>query len=76
MDELHHMGFKAIWMLDPGIKHEKGYSVYESGSEKDIWVQTKDGNPFVGMSISMKYELYLIFNCFQNDSHKFHFPFS
>ncbi|CAI9274853.1 unnamed protein product [Lactuca saligna] len=48
VDELHRMGFKAIWMLDPGIKHEKGYSVYESGTEKDIWVQTKDGNPFVG----------------------------
>ncbi|XP_024993632.1 uncharacterized protein LOC112527307 isoform X1 [Cynara cardunculus var. scolymus] len=47
-DDLHHIGFKAIWMLDPGIKHETGYSVYESGSEKDIWVQTSDGKPFVG----------------------------
>lgn len=48
VDHLHRTGFKAIWMLDPGIKHETGYSVYESGSEKDIWVQTADGNPFVG----------------------------
>lgn len=47
-DDLHRTGFKAIWMLDPGIKHETGYSVYESGSEKDIWVQTADGKPFVG----------------------------
>ncbi|KAJ0815725.1 putative alpha-glucosidase [Helianthus annuus] len=47
-DDLHDAGFKAIWMLDPRIKHEKGYFVYESGSEKDIWVQTADGKPFVG----------------------------
>ncbi|KAI3812633.1 hypothetical protein L1987_17344 [Smallanthus sonchifolius] len=47
-DDLHVVGFKAIWMLDPGIKHEKGYFVYDSGSEQDIWVQTADGKPFVG----------------------------
>nr|XP_043606304.1 alpha-glucosidase 2-like [Erigeron canadensis] len=35
-------------MLDPGIKHETGYFVYDSGSQKDIWVQTADGEPFVG----------------------------
>ncbi|KAL8266856.1 hypothetical protein R6Q59_004200 [Mikania micrantha] len=47
-DDLHGAGFKAIWMLDPGIKHEKGYTVYDSGSKQDIWVQTADGKPFVG----------------------------
>ncbi|CAL5440955.1 unnamed protein product [Camellia sinensis] len=46
--DLHLTGFKAIWMLDPGIKHEKGYFVYDSGSEKDVWIQTADGKPFVG----------------------------
>ncbi|KAL1834678.1 uncharacterized protein LOC108215608 isoform X1 [Daucus carota subsp. sativus] len=46
--DLHDTGFKAIWMLDPGIKHEEGYFVYDSGSEKDIWTQTADGRPFVG----------------------------
>ncbi|CDP22142.1 unnamed protein product [Coffea canephora] len=48
VDSLHQNGFKAIWMLDPGIKFEKGYFVYDSGSEKDIWIQTADGKPFVG----------------------------
>ncbi|XP_057786663.1 uncharacterized protein LOC131004082 [Salvia miltiorrhiza] len=47
-DYLHENGFKAIWMLDPGIKHEKGYFVYDSGSERDIWIQTADGKPFAG----------------------------
>ncbi|CAH2056809.1 unnamed protein product, partial [Thlaspi arvense] len=46
--ELHQAGFKAIWMLDPGIKREEGYFVYDSGSERDIWIQTADGKPFVG----------------------------
>ncbi|XP_059663103.1 uncharacterized protein LOC132308859 isoform X2 [Cornus florida] len=46
--DLHLNGFKAIWMLDPGIKHEEGYSVYDTGSERDIWIQAADGRPFVG----------------------------
>ncbi|KAK1367710.1 alpha-glucosidase 2 [Heracleum sosnowskyi] len=46
--DLHDTGFKAIWMLDPGIKKEEGYFVYDSGSEKDVWTQTADGRPFVG----------------------------
>lgn len=35
-------------MLDPGIKQERGYFVYDSGSENDVWVQKADGTPFVG----------------------------
>ncbi|KAK1367709.1 Alpha-glucosidase 2 [Heracleum sosnowskyi] len=46
--DLHDTGFKAIWMLDPGIKQEEGYFVYDTGSEKDLWTQTADGKPFVG----------------------------
>ncbi|KAJ0970889.1 hypothetical protein J5N97_018848 [Dioscorea zingiberensis] len=46
--DLHAIGFKAIWMLDPGIKHEEGYFVYDSGSDNDIWIQNADGKPFVG----------------------------
>ncbi|KAG5134622.1 hypothetical protein JHK82_025810 [Glycine max] len=46
--DLHYSGFKAIWMLDPGIKQEEGYFVYDNGSKKDVWVQKEDGNPYVG----------------------------
>lgn len=46
--DLHLTGFKAIWMLDPGMKHEKGYFVYDSGSKSDVWIQTLDGKAFVG----------------------------
>ncbi|KAK9095626.1 hypothetical protein Scep_027095 [Stephania cephalantha] len=48
VNELHLNGFKAIWMLDPGIKHEEGYFVYDSGSKEDVWIQKVDGKPFVG----------------------------
>ncbi|MCH97770.1 alpha-glucosidase 2-like, partial [Trifolium medium] len=45
---LHSSGFKRIWMLDPGIKQENGYFVYDSGTENDVWVQKEDETPFVG----------------------------
>ncbi|GER56247.1 alpha glucosidase-like protein [Striga asiatica] len=47
-DTLHEKGFKAIWILDPGIKKDKGYFVYDSGTEDYVWVQAADGKPFVG----------------------------
>ncbi|KAK9125522.1 hypothetical protein Scep_014368 [Stephania cephalantha] len=34
-------------MLDPGIKHEEGYFVYDSGSKGDVWIQNVNGKPFV-----------------------------
>ncbi|GLT57782.1 hypothetical protein SLA2020_307310 [Shorea laevis] len=48
VNDLHHNGFKAIWMLDPGIKYEEGYFVYDSGSKNNVWIQKADGKPFVG----------------------------
>lgn len=48
VNDLHAAGFKAIWMLDPGIKNEEGYFVYDSGTKNDVWVQKSDGKPYVG----------------------------
>uniref|UniRef100_A0A0E0AIW7 Glycoside hydrolase family 31 N-terminal domain-containing protein n=1 Tax=Oryza glumipatula TaxID=40148 RepID=A0A0E0AIW7_9ORYZ len=48
VDDLHSIGCKAIWMLDPGIKKEEGYFVYETGSENEVWIQKADGSPFIG----------------------------
>lgn len=36
-------------MLDPGIKCEEGYFVYDSGSKIDVWIQTAEGRPFIGV---------------------------
>jgi alpha-glucosidase len=47
-DYLHQKGFKSVWMIDPGVKVEKGYFVYESGSKGDHWVQNADHKEFNG----------------------------
>ena len=47
-DYLHQEGFHSVWMIDPGVKKDPGYAVYDSGSAKDLWVRKKDGSPFVG----------------------------
>ncbi len=45
---LHQQDFKSIWMIDPGVKKEAGYFVYDSGTENDIWVQDSDGDVYTG----------------------------
>ncbi|MFW6219103.1 MAG: TIM-barrel domain-containing protein [Bacteroidota bacterium] len=45
---LHDMGYKAVWMIDPGIKVENGYDVYDSGQENNVWVKKPDGSNFIG----------------------------
>lgn len=45
---LHEHGYHAIWMIDPGVKNEPGYSVFDSGEKSKVWVKTRDGADFVG----------------------------
>ena len=45
---LHENNFKSVWMIDPGIKKEQGYFVYEQGSEGNHWVLTKDDTEYNG----------------------------
>ena len=45
---LHSLGFKGVWMIDPGVKYEAGYSVYDSGTKQDVWVKNAAGEDFVG----------------------------
>lgn len=37
--DLKDLGFHNVWMIDPGIKLEKGYSVFDSGTARDVWVK-------------------------------------
>ena len=46
--ELHEKGFHTVAIIDPGIKQEPGYHVYDSGDAIDAWVQTADGSAYVG----------------------------
>ncbi len=46
--DLHGQGFHTVWMIDPGIKAEPGYFVYDQGLEKKAWVQRADGSVYQG----------------------------
>lgn len=45
---LHDRGFHSVWMIDPGVKAEPGYRVYDSGTAANVWVQDAFGGTFHG----------------------------
>ena len=47
-DYLHRQNFKAVYMIDPGVKAEEGYFVDDQGTRGDYWVKDRDGQPYVG----------------------------
>ena len=46
--DLHAQGFHSIWMIDPGVKAEPGYSIYDSGRKNDGFVKTAAGEEYHG----------------------------
>jgi alpha-glucosidase len=42
-DYLHQRGFKSVWILDPAVKVEPGYSVYDEGVSGDHFVRDAEG---------------------------------
>lgn len=47
-DYLHSINLKSVWMIDPGVKKQNGYEVYDKGSAGDHWVKTAGGENFSG----------------------------
>ena len=47
-EDLHGIGFRSVWIVDPGIKAEPGYGVFDSGTARDVWVERSDGAPYRG----------------------------
>lgn len=45
---LHSINFHSVWMIDPGVKKEDGYFVYDQGTAGNMWVKDSTGNAFVG----------------------------
>jgi alpha-glucosidase len=45
---LHARGFKSVWMIDPGVKADPGYRIYDSGTAKDVWVHDAFGRDYRG----------------------------
>lgn len=50
-------------MLDPGIKVEKGYEIYETGSEADVWVQAQNEKPYIGALLRWHDSSKLLYLC-------------
>ncbi len=46
--DLTAMGFSTVVMIDPGIKAEAGYFVYDQGLEGDHFVKNPDGTVYKG----------------------------
>lgn len=47
MDKLKNMGFKVVTIVDPGVKKDIGYKIYDDGIKNDYFVKDKDGIPYV-----------------------------
>lgn len=45
--DLKEEGFNLVPIIDPGVKIEKEYSVYEEGVKQNYFCKNKDGNDFV-----------------------------
>ena len=47
-DSLHAQGFRAVWMVDPGLMIDEGYFAYREGTLGDHWVESAKGGPWTG----------------------------
>ncbi len=47
ISDLREEGFKVVTIIDPGVKKDKGYPVYDEGLANDYFVTDKDGIPYV-----------------------------
>ncbi len=41
-------GYRVVPIIDPGVKHEPGYSVYDSGRAADVFCRNPAGGEFIG----------------------------
>jgi alpha-glucosidase len=46
--KLKEMGFKTTVIVDPGVKTEPGYGVYERGLKEDIFIKYQDNTNYSG----------------------------
>eukprot|EP01134_Creolimax_fragrantissima_P008464 CFRG8464T1 len=48
VEDIHDLGLHYVTVVDPGIKQENGYDVYQTGKEKDVFLKRYDGQEFQG----------------------------
>ncbi len=49
LDRLRRRGYRAVPILDPGVKKEEGFDVYESGRREDIFCKNPASGEFTGV---------------------------
>ncbi|MEH6406854.1 MAG: TIM-barrel domain-containing protein [Leeuwenhoekiella sp.] len=47
-DYLHSKDFKSVYMIDPGVKKDSSYFVYQQGGAGNHWVLNAEGNEYNG----------------------------
>lgn len=47
IEDLGEMGYKVVTIIDPGVKVEEGYNVYEEGEKNGYFVKDKDGYTYI-----------------------------
>lgn len=47
LNELKKDGFKIVTIIDPGVKKQKGYPIYEKGLKNNYFTKDKDGITYV-----------------------------
>ncbi len=40
--------FRMVTIVDPGVKHDPGYPVYDEGVERDVFCRTEGGGTYIG----------------------------
>ena len=48
LKRLAEKGFRTITIIDPGVKHDPGYGVFDQAVERDVLCRTEGGDIYIG----------------------------
>ena len=48
LERLREQGLRVITIIDPGVKHEPGYAVFDQALERDVLCRTEGGDIYIG----------------------------
>ncbi|MEO7752068.1 MAG: glycoside hydrolase family 31 protein [Terracoccus sp.] len=48
LKRLRNNRFRMVTIVDPGVKHDPGYPVYDEGVERDVFCRTEGGGTYIG----------------------------
>ena len=48
LDQLRSEGIRVVTIIDPGVKFDPGYEVFDSGMARDVFCKTEGGDIYIG----------------------------